>query len=160
NIQAMGATAQAYDELYADELGATDILVKRIQFPNGSRLVALPANPRTARGYPGNAILDEFAHHQDSYAIWAAIGRQVALGHKFRALSTPNGEQGKFFDLAREFGLSEGVAPCSNPVKKGAWSCHWVDIHMAIADGCPISVEEMRDLFKDDDTFAQEFLCV
>lgn len=160
NIAAIGATAEAYSEPFADEMGATDILVQRIQFPNASRIMALPANPRTARGYPGNAILDEFAHHQDSYAIWAAIARQVALGHKLRALSTPNGEQGKFFDLAREFGLADGVAPSLNPVKRGGWSCHWVDIHMAIAEGCPISVEEMRDLFKDDETFAQEFLCV
>jgi phage FluMu gp28-like protein len=161
NIQAMGATAEAYSETFADELGATDILVQKIRFPGtGARIMALPANPRTARGYPGNAILDEFAHHQDSYAIWAAIGRQVALGHKLRALSTPNGEQGKFFDLAREFGFADGVAPLLNPLKKGAWSCHWVDIHMAIADGCPISVDAMRDLFKDDDSFAQEFLCV
>jgi phage FluMu gp28-like protein len=64
-------------------------------------MLALPANPRTARGYPGNAILDEFGHHEDSYAIWAAVARQVALGHKLRVLSTPNGEQGKFFDLAQ-----------------------------------------------------------
>lgn len=161
NIQAIGATAQMYDEPFIDEFGAaTDIQVQRIQFPNGARILALPANPRTARGYPGNAILDEYAHHQDSYAIWAAVARQVALGHKLRVLSTPNGEQGKFFDLAHEFGLTEGVAPEINPVERGAWSWHWVDVHLAIAEGCPINVEEMRDLFKDQETFAQELLCV
>lgn len=160
NIQAIGATAQIYDEPYADEMGATDILVQRIQFPNGSRIMALPANPRTARGYPGNAILDEFAHHEKSYEIWAAIVRQIALGHKLRVLSTPNGESGKFYDLAKDLGLTDGVAPSPNPVRKGTWSGHWIDVHMAIAEGCPISVQEMRDAFKDDDTFAQEFLCV
>src|SRR5579864_4450454 len=60
NIEAIGATAQAYQEPFADELGKTDITQTRIEFPNGARIIALPANPRTARGYPGNAILDEF----------------------------------------------------------------------------------------------------
>jgi phage FluMu gp28-like protein len=161
NVQAIGAVAQTFDEPFVDELGATEITQQRIQFGNGSRIIALPANPRTARGYPGNAILDEFAHHEDSYAIWAAIVRQTALGHKLRALSTPNGEQGKFYDLAKDLGLTDGVSP--NPegfVKKGVWTGHWVDVHRAAAEGCPIDAEAMRDAIKDDDTFAQEFLCV
>jgi phage FluMu gp28-like protein len=121
----------------------------------------LPANPRTMRGFPGNVILDEFAHHEGSYAIWAAASRQVALGHKVRELSTPNGEQGKFYDHAREFGVADGVAPATNPVKQGSWSWHWIDVHMAIAEGCPINLDEMRQLYRgDDETFAQEFLCV
>jgi phage FluMu gp28-like protein len=102
--EAIGATAELYSEPFVDELGATEVQVQKARFPNGSRIQALPANPRTARGYPGNAILDEFAHHEDSYSIWAAVTRQVALGHKLRVLSTPNGEQGKFYDLAKEFG--------------------------------------------------------
>ena len=158
--QAMGFTAEIYQEPFSDDLGATDILATRVQFPNGSRVIALPANPRTARGYPGNAVLDEFAHAPDPYAIWAAIARQVALGHKIRVLSTPKGEQGKFFDLAREFGVADGVAPTPNPKRTGPWSIHWIDVHMAIAEGCPISVQEMRDLFRDDELFSQEFLCV
>lgn len=158
--EAINAGAEIYNEPYADELGATDIMVTRIQYPNNARIIALPANPRTMRGFPGNVILDEFGHHQESYAIWAAASRQVALGHKVRVLSTPNGEQGKFFDLAHEFGLDLGVAPPQNPVRVGAWSWHWIDVHMAIAEGCPINLEEMRQLYKgDDDTFAQEFLC-
>ncbi len=158
--QAMGAVAELYEEPFVDELGATSETQSRIQFANGSRLMALPANPRTARGYPGNAILDEFGHAPDSYAIWAAIARQVALGHKLRVLSTPNGEFGKYFDLAREFGLIDGVEPAVNPLRKGAWSWHWADINLAVREGCPINIAEMRDLFKDEESFAQEFLCV
>ncbi len=160
-IKAINATAEIYDEAFADELGTTDIQVKKIRFPNGARILALPANPRTMRGFPGNVVLDEFGHHEGSYAIWAAASRQVALGHKLRMLSTPNGEQGKFYDLAHEFGMDAGVAPETNPVKRGPWSWHWIDIHMAIAEGCPISLADMRELYRgDDDTFAQEFLCV
>lgn len=159
-MEAMNAAAEVYQEPYADELGATDILVTRINMANRARIIALPANPRTMRGFPGNVILDEFGHHEGSYAIWAAASRQVALGHKVRVLSTPNGEQGKFFDLAREFGLDLGVAPARNPVRVGAWSWHWIDVHMAIAEGCPINLDEMRQLYKgDDDTLAQEFFC-
>lgn len=160
NLQLIGAVGQLTEEPFADIDGITSITQTRLQFPNGARIIALPANPRTARGYPGNAILDEFAHHQDSHAIFAAVGRQVALGHKLRVLSTPNGEQGKFHELAKDLDLTDGVAPAKNPVVKGPWSGHWVDIHLAIAEGCPISIEEMRALFKDEDTFGQEFLCL
>jgi len=160
-LNAINATAEIYEEPFADELGQADIQVTKINFPNGSRILAMPANPRTMRGFPGNVILDEFAHHEGSYAIWAAASRQVALGHKVRMLSTPNGEYGKFFDLAREFGLTDGAAPESNPVMRGPWSWHWVDVNLAVAEGCPINLAEMRELYKgDDDTFAQEFLCV
>lgn len=160
NIQAIGAVAAVYDEKWKDDLGETDFTVQRVQFANGSRIMALAANPRTARGYPGDAVLDEFAHHMDSYAIWAAVFRQVALGNRLDALSTANGEQGKFFDLAKDLGLTEGIAPRPNPVRKGPWSGHWIDVHMAVKDGCPINIEEMREGIKDEDTFAQEFLCV
>jgi phage FluMu gp28-like protein len=160
NLELMGATAQLYNEDFVDALGRIEAIQQRITFPNGARVIALPANPRTARGYPGNAILDEFAHHEDSYAIWAAIIRQTALGHKVRVLSTPNGEQGKFYDLARELGLTDGVAPSILPVRKGPWTGHWVDVFMAVREGCPINIDEMRDGIADDDTWNQEFCCV
>jgi phage FluMu gp28-like protein len=159
NTQAIGAVAETYDELWKDDISLTDFLVQRIQFANGSRIMALAANPRTARGYPGDAVLDEFAHQQDSYAIWAAIFRQVALGNRLDVLSTPNGEQGKFFDLAKDLGLTDGIAPRPNPLRKGPWSGHWIDVHMAVADGCPINIDEMREGIKDADTWAQEFCC-
>jgi phage FluMu gp28-like protein len=160
-IQIMGGTSQLYaDEDFVDFLGAIEGIQQRITMPNGARIIALPANPRTARGYPGNAVLDEFAHHESSYAIWAAIIRQTALGHKVRVLSTPNSEQGKFFDLAKMLGLADGVAPRVLPVKKGPWSGHWVDVFMAVSEGCPINIPEMKAGIDDDDTWAQEFLCV
>ena len=157
----MLGTTQVYeDEDWFDELGKIEAIQQRITFPNGSRIIALPANPRTARGYPGNAILDEFAHHEESYAIWAAITRQTALGHKVRVLSTPNGEQGKFYDLCKELGLVDGVAPENNFTIVKGWSIHWIDAAMAIAEGCPINMAEMKQLIQDDDIVNQEFNCV
>lgn len=159
-IKLLGGVAElTMHEDFFDEFGKIEAIQQRITFPNGSRIIALPANPRTARGYPGNAILDEFAHHEDSYAIWAAITRQVALGHKVRVLSTPNGEQGKFFDLCKELGLTDGE-PDDNFQVRAGWSRHWIDCDMAIADGCPINMEEMADLIKDPDIVNQEFRCV
>ena len=39
------------------------------------RIKVLAANPRTARGFSGDLILDEFAFHEDSQAIWEAAER-------------------------------------------------------------------------------------
>jgi phage FluMu gp28-like protein len=74
-------------------------------------------------------------------------------------LSTPNGEQGKFFDLCKELGLTDGE-PANNFTVFLGWSRHWIDAEMAIADGCPINMQEMRELIKDDDIVSQEFYCV
>jgi len=43
-----------------------------IKWSNGSRLLALPTNPDTVRGYTGNLILTEFAFHENAHAIWKA----------------------------------------------------------------------------------------
>lgn len=160
-LEAMQEVCQVTGEPFVDELGtAKDVTVRRADIPNGSRVIALPANPRTARGFPGNMILDEFGHHEKSYAIWAAASRQVALGHKLRILSTPNGEQGKFFDLAKEFKLTDQIPPDPNPKRVGTWSCHFVNVDMAIAEGCPINKAELHDLYKGDpETENQEFNC-
>jgi phage FluMu gp28-like protein len=159
--QLMGGTAQMIaNEDFVDALGRIEAIQSKITFPNGSRIIALPANPRTARGYPGDAVLDEFAHHEDSYAIFAAVFRQVALGNSLEVLSTPNGEQGKFYDIARNLGLDLGAAPAAQPVMKDGWSGHWVDVYRAVAEGCPIDIEGMRRGLNDEDTWNQEFCCV
>ena len=165
NLDLMGESAKLFqDEDFVDSMvdtfGAIEKIVQRITFPNGSRIIALPANARTARGYPGNAVLDEFAHHEDSYAIWAAVIRQTALGtNKLRVLSTPNGEQGKFFDLATRLHLTDGVAPSPNPTVDGPWTGHWIDVYQAVAEGCPIDIPAMRSGVDDQDTWDQEFCC-
>jgi phage FluMu gp28-like protein len=159
-LELMTGVVELYqDEDFFDELGKYEAIQQRVTLPNGSRIIALAANARTARGYPGNAILDEFAHHDESYAIWAAITRQVSLGHKVRVLSTPNGEQGKFYDLCKELGLVDGEPEHNFEMHKG-WSIHWIDAPMAVAEGCPINMDEMRLLIQDDDIVNQEFYCV
>lgn len=44
--------------------GGSSILQHEIRFANKSRIIALAANPDTARGYTGDVFLDEFAFHR------------------------------------------------------------------------------------------------
>lgn len=134
-------------------------LQHRIQFPNGSRIIVLAANPETARGYTGDVVLDEFAFHKDADAIFRATFRQTTLGYSMRILSTPNGQQGMFFDFAKKFNFDAGVRPRRQPVgAAGRWSGHWCDIHLAVEEGAPINIEEVR-AGCDEDTWLQEYCC-
>src|SRR3990172_8324686 len=45
---------------------------EEVTLPNRSRIVSLPANPDTVRGFSGNVFLDEFAFHHDAREIWRA----------------------------------------------------------------------------------------
>jgi hypothetical protein len=62
------------------------------------RIKVLAANPRTARGFSGDLILDEFAFHEDGQAIWEAAEPILASNKDFlcRVASTGNG-RGNFF---------------------------------------------------------------
>jgi len=92
-------------EGYAEERAAAEAVLKSasVRYPNGSRVIALPANPDTARGYSANLVLDEFAFHQDSTAIWRAILPSITNALrgelKVRVLSTPNGQGNAFYRL-------------------------------------------------------------
>ena len=62
------------------------------------RIKVLAANPRTARGFSGDLILDEFAFHEDSAAIWEAAEPILASNPDFlcRMASTGNGRHNLF----------------------------------------------------------------
>jgi phage FluMu gp28-like protein len=140
-----------------------------IQFVNGSRIIAIPANPLTARGYSANINLDEFAYHEDPDAIWAAMFpatsnklagtfldrfRALVKGEdtniqrnlKLRVVSTFNGRNNKFFTLWER-------------AKENGYSAHRVTIHDAIADGMPLDAEKLRAALDDADAWAQEYEC-
>jgi phage FluMu gp28-like protein len=119
--------------------------VLEVRFPNGSRILALPANPDTARGFSGNVWLDEFAFHQDSRKIWAALYPIINNGYKIRITSTPNGRKNKFYDLWTS--------------TKCVWSKHFVDIIKSVALGLDIDIEEIKAGLDDDLAWEQEYLC-
>ena len=100
-----------------EAFAGTSVLQHEVRFGNGSRIIVLAANPDTARGYTGDVVLDEFAFHKDSQAIFTAVYRQVSLGYAMRILSTPNGQQGKFYELAKQLELDSGVRPAKQPVR-------------------------------------------
>jgi len=134
---------------YAEEREHPEALMKsaEIRFANGARIIALPANPDTARGYTGNIILDEFAIHRHGGEIWRAmypsITNPLKRQLKVRVMSTPKGEGNMFHQLW---------------IKEG-WSKHRTTIYDAIADGLKLDAEELRAQCADEDTWRQEFNC-
>ena len=119
-----------------------------IVFRNGSRILAIPANPDTARGYSANLILDEFAIHENSWEIWAAIfpsiSNPLSGEKKLRIVSTPKGLGNKFADLWH---------------KNEAYSKHKVTIEDAAAAGLAVDIAALKAGVDDADVWAQEYLC-
>ncbi len=60
---------------YYDNRFFKNMSIKQLEIvlPGGVRIIGLPANPQTARGYTGDVLLDEFAMHADDREIWAAM---------------------------------------------------------------------------------------
>jgi len=153
----------------------TSITQRAVEFPNGSRIIGLPANPDTARGYTGNLILDEFAFHQHDREIWAAAFGRLSRGDlKLRVISTPNGQRGKFYELAKEAGLTavsgewrvvsgenRNSPPSTHysPLTTHIFSGHWCDVHAAVRQGCPIDIPALRRAVGDEETWQQEYEC-
>ncbi|MCH7357438.1 terminase family protein [Acinetobacter sp. NIPH 1958] len=139
HLAAMQAGFQAYD--YEWEAG---IKALEVELPGGSKITALPANPDTARGFSANVLLDEFAFHQDSRAIWKALFPVISKpGLKLRVISTPNGKGNKFYELMT--GKNDG------------WARYTTDIYQAVKDGLPRNIDELRRGAGDEDLWAQEF---
>lgn len=120
-----------------------------IRFANGSRILSLPANPDTARGYSANLVLDEFAMHEADREVWAAIfptiTNELSGQKKIRVVSTPKGRGNKFAELWEEGGAQ--------------WSRHKVTLDDAIAAGLRVDKAALRDGVADEDIWRQEFFC-
>ena len=144
--EAAKATVDSYDEIRT----SADALISRaeIRFGNGSRIVAIPANPDTARGYSANLVLDEFAIHEKPFDIWAAIYPSITNPlsgkKKLRIVSTPKGRGNKFADLWEH---------------NDTYSKHKVTIEDAVKMGLPIDLEELKAGVDDPDIWAQEYMC-
>ena len=134
----------AASDIQVDVFDANDVkyTMLTIVLPNGARIIGLPANPDTARGFTANVVLDEFAFHKDSDKIWAALFPTISRGFKIRIVSTPQGLGNRFHRL------------CTGD---NDWSKHTVDIYQAVADGVPHNIDELRKGIDDPDSWAQEF---
>jgi phage FluMu gp28-like protein len=141
-----------------------------IAFPNGSRIVGLPANPDTARGWSANIILDEFALHRDSREIWKAMFPTVTRGFKIRVISTFKGKTNKFYELFFGAPTLQSYTGRDYEYKgeKGGWSKHFINIYQAVEmglelrddQGKPCEPEDLRLALNDDDAWAEEYECI
>jgi phage FluMu gp28-like protein len=104
HIKSCGILARACESSFFE---GTLIKQLEVRFANGSVIYGLPANPDTARGYSGNVTLDEFAFHADADKIYTALFPTITRGYCLEVISTPNGQQGKFYELAKAAGLVE-----------------------------------------------------
>jgi len=109
---------------------------------NGSKIIGVPANPDTARGYSANVFMDEYSVHKNSREMWAAVFPIVTRGgFKLGVAFTPKGKQNKAYEISQ------------NP----RFSQHRVDIYEAVKQGCPLNIEELKAGLSDPDLWAQEY---
>lgn len=110
----------------------------------GIRVVGLPANPDTARGFTGDVLLDEFAIHKHDREIWAAMFPTVLRDEgEIDVLSTPKGKRNQFYALRGN----------------EQFECRTITIHDAVAQGLETDVEALQTACGDDEIWRQEFLC-
>ncbi len=148
----------------------TSYKMLEIRFPNGSRIVGLPANPDTARGWSANILLDEFALHKDSREIWKALFPTVTRGYKIRIISTFKGKSNRFYEIFYSAPTLQRFTGYEHEYvgERGGWSKHLYSILDAIKmglnlkddEGKPIEPEDLRLALNDDDAWDEEFLCI
>jgi phage FluMu gp28-like protein len=154
HIHAIGVVASYVNGTIPD----TSISKNEVRIGKG-RILAFPANPDTARSYEGEVVLDEFAFHQDARKIYEAVAPSITRGYSLSIISTPNGQQGAYYELANEAGLVDGR------VNGTRWSAHKTDVHQAIEQGCrdrfgnPLQAEELRAGCLDEEMYLQEYCC-
>ncbi|UCG15463.1 MAG: hypothetical protein JSV19_09210 [Phycisphaerales bacterium] len=115
-----------------------------IRLPNSVRIIGLPANPQTARGFTGDVLLDEFAMHVDDRQIWAAMFPTLLRGDgELDVASTPKGLDNVFARLRLNERFSHSTVTLPN----------------AIEQGLDVDLDEVRRSMGDEELFRQEFLC-
>jgi len=118
------------------------------------RIKVLSASPRTARGFTGDLILDEFAFHENSAAIWDAAEPILSANPDFlcRVASTGNGTNNMFYRMA-----TEGVYKVSRVRRSDAWKMG-VKIYDAKTRK-PITPNEAREQAMDKASYDQNYEC-
>ncbi|MCA9257224.1 MAG: terminase family protein [Phycisphaerales bacterium] len=112
--------------------------------PGGVRILALPANPMTARGFTGDVFLDEFAMHRDDAEIWAALFPTLLRGEgELDIASTPRGRRNLFYRMR------------DNP----QFAVSVVTLRDAIEQGLEANERELREGIDDEFAWRQEFCC-
>lgn len=150
HVQGIGMAAPLIEHDFTEGVTVKQL---EVRFPNGSVIYGLPANPETARGFSGNVTLDEFAFHRDAEKIYTALYPSITRGYSLEIISTPNGQNGKFYELAKAAGLVGGGLALPS-----AWSAHRVTLWEAFEQGLKVDVAALRSGV-DDETWQQEYCC-
>lgn len=119
-----------------------------------SRILALAANPRTARGFSGDLILDEMAFYEDIAGVWDAAEPILSSDPKFlcRIASTGNGRHNLFYRMVQDPRFH-----VSRVTRTDAWR-----MGVPILDPftrAPITPEEARAAALDKDSYDQNYEC-
>ena len=141
HCQAMQTAFDYYDQRH---FSGTSIKQLEIHLPNRVRIIGLPANPQTMRGFTGDVFLDEFAMHTEDRDIWAAIFPSILRGDgELDVASTPKGCKNMFAKL-RDHKLFHHTT---------------VSLPEAVAQGLSVDAEELRRSIDDEEIYRQELLC-
>lgn len=141
HCEAMKIATDYYDDRFFKDLSIKQL---EIVLPRGVRIIGLPANPQTARGFTGDVFLDEFAMHAFDRDIWAAMFPTVLRGGgELDVASTPKGKNNVFYQLRNN----------------ELFSTTTMTLPQAIAQGLDVDAEEMRRAMGDETLYRQEFLC-
>ncbi len=140
HCQAMKIATDLRKNYWAD----TSFRQLELTLPGGIRIIGLPANPRTARGFTGDVLLDEFAMHQNDSDIWASVFPTVLRGDgELDVASTPKGKSNKFYAIS----LNDSFAHST------------VTLPEAIEQGLQADADEIYAAMGDEQLYRQEFLC-
>jgi predicted phage terminase large subunit-like protein len=129
-IEDVGSWANAYQlattpiEKDILEDGDRSILVYRVRFASGHKVVALSSRPSNLRAKKGKVVIDEAAFHDDLPELLKAGMAILAWGGQLRVISTHNGIDNYFNQIIQE--TFKG---------KFDYSIHKYDLDDAIADG-------------------------
>jgi phage FluMu gp28-like protein len=118
------------------------------------RIKVLAASPRTARGFSGDLIHDEFAFHEDSTKIWEAAEPILSANRDYlcRIASTPNGRHNMFYRLVTNPAITTRKVPRSLACEQG------LEIyHPNTRD--KITPEQARELAMDKLGYDQNYEC-
>ncbi len=117
-----------------------------------SRVKVLAANPRTARGFSGDLILDEFAFHENGKAIWEAAEPILSSNPDYlcRIASTPNGVMNMFYQM-----VTSGLYKVIKVRRSDAWQQGLNIYHPVTRE--KITPQEARDAAIDKQAYDQNY---
>lgn len=102
---------------------------QQLELQNGVKFYSLSSNPDSMRGFTGIAYCDEYAiiGVNDSKEIWKAMYPSTTKGGRIVAVSTPNGCDGKFYDLATK-SIEELSGVKNSKLSKIVYKIKWQDV--------------------------------